>query len=485
MLTPYEPELAEKNEQLFCAAGLNIVNAIHLGLTTDVEMSAVSQEYIHQSVQRLLADPILASEIDSIFIGCSALNVLSNGFVDWVERETGKPVVTSMQALLWNLLRLSGIGDHVEGCGQLLRLSRLPENVPSVRNASDKKRMSTQPDFSDVYPSRLVDKQTKLIDRIDPIIAKDNIHYGPLSSRQMLDFERDGAIVLQKIFGTSEVNVLRQSVVDLREYYEQCKWEELDPTIGHRIIAEKEVGGGVGTKHALKSIWEIHKAPEDAPHLKDAAPMLYALVQDARLVNVARQLLGDEVYIHQSRINFQQGYGEHNPLGGTGFLWHQDFEQWHSEDGMPRMRAVSMAVLLDRNIYVNGALLIIPGTHRHLIQTEAYTAEGLTEEQARLRLKTGPMLGDHLFPDLANKYGIRYCTGEPGDVVVFDCATLHGSHTNISPWPRQNIFLVYNAVSNTLNPNGPYDKTFPLRPEYISTRDEKYMGIPITGRVAR
>lgn len=283
---------------------------------------------------------------------------------------------------------------------------------------------------------------------------------------------------MRGVFGAEEVMALRKAIVDLRDHYEALPYEEVDGQNGLKLITEKAVGGGIGRKTTLKSIWEIHKTANDSPHLRNAAPLLAALARDARLVNAARQILGEEVYIHQSRINFQQGYGESNPLGGTGFLWHQDFEQWHSDDGMPRMRALSMAVLLDRNVEANAALLVMPGTHRYFIQAEAYSEADITAEQAALRLRTGPILGDHILPGLANKFGIRYCTGDPGDVVVFDCATLHGSHTNISPWPRQNAYFVYNAVSNTLCSRG-YDLHAPKRPEHIASRSSKYMGQPL------
>jgi ectoine hydroxylase len=44
---------------------------------------------------------------------------------------------------------------------------------------------------------------------------------------------------------------------------------------------------------------------------------------------------------------------------------------------------------------------------------------------------------------------------------------MHGSNGNITPLPRANAFLVYNAVSNALgDPFGPKRP----RPEYIATR---------------
>src|SRR3546814_18361378 len=66
----------------------------------------------------------------------------------------------------------------------------------------------------------------------------------------------------------------------------------------------------------------------------------------------------DLVYIHQSRLNYKPGFK------GKEFYWHSDFETWHVEDGMPRMRALSMSVLLAENTTHNGPLMLIPGSHQ-------------------------------------------------------------------------------------------------------------------------
>ncbi|KAG0905922.1 hypothetical protein G6F65_023316 [Rhizopus arrhizus] len=58
-------------------------------------------------------------------------------------------------------------------------------------------------------------------------------------------------------------------------------------------------------------------------------------------------------------------------------------------------------------------------------------------------------------------------TAKAGSVVFFDCNTMHGSNSNISPWPRANVFMVYNSMENTLNPPK-YGLT--PRPEHIATR---------------
>ena len=40
--------------------------------------------------------------------------------IDRLEQRTGKPVITSNQALAWDALRLAGIDDPVTGFGRLL-----------------------------------------------------------------------------------------------------------------------------------------------------------------------------------------------------------------------------------------------------------------------------------------------------------------------------------------------------------------------------
>src|SRR5690625_6354074 len=81
-------------------------------------------------------------------------------------------------------------------------------------------------------------------------------------------------------------------------------------------------------------------------------------MQDPRLVNVARQILGSEVYVHQSRVNYKPGFD------GDEFYWHSDFETWQVEDGILEMRALSCSVLVPENDACNGPLMLIPGSHR-------------------------------------------------------------------------------------------------------------------------
>jgi ectoine hydroxylase len=52
-------------------------------------------------------------------------------------------------------------------------------------------------------------------------------------------------------------------------------------------------------------------------------------------------------------------------------------------------------------------------------------------------------------------------------MLMFECNLLHGSAGNISPWPRSNVFFVYNAVSN--RPTEPFAAVAP-RPAFVGER---------------
>ena len=107
--------------------------------------------------------------------------------------------------------------------------------------------------------------------------------------------------------------------------------------------------------------------------------MLARLTRDPRLVNVARQILGSEVYVHQSRANMKPGFK------GKEFYWHSDFETWHVEDGMPAMRALSCSVLLTDNNANNGPLMLVPGSHRQFISASARRPTSTTNSRSRSR----------------------------------------------------------------------------------------------------
>ncbi|MFC6438537.1 phytanoyl-CoA dioxygenase family protein, partial [Novosphingobium resinovorum] len=160
---------------------------------------------------------------------------------------------------------------------------------------------------------------------------------------------------------------------------------------------------------------------------------------------------------------------------GKAFYWHSDFETWHAEDGMPRMRALSMSVLLAENTPNNGPLMVIPGSQHVFIACVGETP--VDHYRASLRKQEYGVPDEDTLAELAHRQGIVAPTGKPGTVIVFDCNTMHGSNGNITPFPRANAFLVYNAVSNRLE--APFAAATP-RPDFIAARDVKPV-TPVSG----
>ncbi|WP_260929409.1 ectoine hydroxylase [Novosphingobium sp. 9] len=292
----------------------------------------------------------------------------------------------------------------------------------------------------DHYPTRSTDSdagEPRLLPRAEPVAHRAWQPGAPLSAEQIARFDRDGYLVLDAVLSEAEIAALQAETGRLLGDPGSLKDET--------VIAEP------GSRE-IRSIFEIHEQSE----------MMLRLAADERLAGVARYLLDDEVYLHQSRLNYKPGFR------GKAFHWHSDFETWHAEDGMPRMRALSMSVLLAENTPHNGPLMVIPGSQHVFVGCAGETPHD--HYKASLRKQEYGVPDEDTLAELAHRQGIVSLTGKPGTVIVFDCNTMHGSNGNITPFPRANAFFVYNAMSNRLE--APFAAKI-ARPDFIAARDAK------------
>lgn len=297
---------------------------------------------------------------------------------------------------------------------------------------------------TDAYPSRQ-SSEPKLILRRDPVVYSDPRPTAPLTRQQTEAYAEAGFLHLEKVFSESEVNSLLSALTEMR-----ANTRDLNPD---ELILEP------GSQD-LRSVFRVH----------GWHPLFRRLATDVRLVEIARYLLNDDVYIHQSRVNFKPGFT------GRDFYWHSDFETWHVEDGMPRMRALSMSISLGENTEFNGPLMIIPKSHQQFVACVGETPE----DHYKMSLKKQ----EYGVPDpaslaqLVEDGGLFAAKGKPGAVTIFDCNAMHGSNSNISPFPRANVFLVYNSHQNRLvRPFG----ARPPRPEFLAARNDTDVLKPQSG----
>ncbi|MDB2414802.1 ectoine hydroxylase [Rickettsiales bacterium] len=284
----------------------------------------------------------------------------------------------------------------------------------------------------DPYSSRFLDTPF-ITTRKDPVIYGDKSE-GVLSVNQLEQYEKDGFLFFENMFNEDEVNFLLDEVENLKQ---AGKVPEDD-----FIIREPE-------SNEIRSFFYIH----------EFNPIFRKLSQDPRIVNIAQQILNSQLYIHQSRVNLKPGFK------GKEFYWHSDFETWHVEDGMPRMRALSCSITLTDNNEFNGPLMVIPGSHKQYVSCVGQTPDEHYKDSLRKQEYGVPDCD--IIADFVKERGISSPKGKAGSVIFFECNLMHGSNGNITPYPRTNVFFVYNSLENKLvEPFGGMKS----RPEHIAAR---------------
>lgn len=287
--------------------------------------------------------------------------------------------------------------------------------------------------IEDAYPSR-IKPAAEFIARKDPVVYSEWTKDSPVDREQSDFYEQNGYLFLESFFADAEVNVWREELNRLWEAGRQSDAEE--------VIREPG-------SNEVRSVFAVHRDNQ----------VFSLLSQHPKLLEIVRYLLGSDVYMHQSRINFKPGFN------GKEFYWHSDFETWHVEDGMPRMRALSCSIALEDNSYFNGPLMVVPGSHRTFVTCVGETPDD--HYRSSLRRQEYGVPDPESLTELVRQGGIEAPVGRAGSILLFDCNLMHGSGSNITPMPRSNVFMVYNSIENRIVE--PFSGQKP-RPDYIAAR---------------
>ncbi|WP_110685874.1 ectoine hydroxylase [Salinicola aestuarinus] len=313
----------------------------------------------------------------------------------------------------------------------------------SVQTASP--QFSTASTKQDRYPTRLRNTPTTLWQDRQEAVVKGRHLDGPLTREQLDGFERDGFLFEPDFLKPVELDALNAELASLL-----ARPEFLD-----RDFAITEAGS-----RKIRSLFAVHQLSE----------RFARLANDARLMGRARQIVGGDVYVHQSRINYKPGFH------GKGFDWHSDFETWHAEDGMPEMHAVSASLVLTDNHHFNGPLMLIPGSQKCFVHCLGETPDD--NHKQSLKQQEFGVPSHAALRELIERNGIQAPTGAAGGLLMFDCNTLHGSNANMSPDPRSNAFFVYNRRDNACGQ--PFGAKRP-RPSFLAHQPDE-AGTPRSGQ---
>jgi ectoine hydroxylase len=200
-------------------------------------------------------------------------------------------------------------------------------------------------------------------------------------------------------------------------------------------------------------------------HQDDAVVADFVRIPD--LLGAARRLLGDDVYVHQSKINNKAAFS------GDEWEWHQDHITWLRLDGIRSPALVNVAVFLDDVTEFNGPLTLVPGSHRDgLLPGRDRTGMPSGYEDApnwvnTLTSEEEYRIDRSVIRDLIVRNGLFSARGPARSVLLFHSNVLHASMSNISPFDRKVLIFVYNGVGNV-----PEQRERP-RPEFLAARSPR------------
>ena len=246
-----------------------------------------------------------------------------------------------------------------------------------------------------------------------------------LTPEQRARFERDGYLFFPGHFSPEETKTLTDAVPEL---------------------------------YSRREAFNVREKGSDAVRTNFAAHLISEpfarLARHPRMVEPVMALFGEEVYMHQFKINGKMAFE------GDVWQWHQDYGTWLNDDLMPTERAMNVAIFLDEVTEHNGPLMFIPGSHR----------KGVVDAKHDLTTTSYPLwtVDNDLIRQLVDRAGGKHGgivspKGPAGSMILFHSCLVHASGSNLSPFNRVAVYLSLCAVSNHIRRH--------KRPEYIAHRN--------------
>jgi maleate isomerase len=119
IVTPYIEEINKREKAFMESIGFEVVYEKGLGISETIEIAKIPPATVYRLGKEALSN---ASKADLLFISCGNLRTIE--ILSALETDTGRPVISSNQALLWSALRMVGVNERLYGFGSLLERPR-------------------------------------------------------------------------------------------------------------------------------------------------------------------------------------------------------------------------------------------------------------------------------------------------------------------------------------------------------------------------
>jgi len=114
-VSPYVASVTAPMREHLARAGIETVCEGSFNVGHDPNVARITEAAVAAGIRRVTE----GQDVDAVFVSCT--NLRSFGVIDAIEAELGLPVVSSNQALLWDMLRLAHV-DGIAGPGRLFEL---------------------------------------------------------------------------------------------------------------------------------------------------------------------------------------------------------------------------------------------------------------------------------------------------------------------------------------------------------------------------
>lgn len=190
------------------------------------------------------------------------------------------------------------------------------------------------------------------------------------------------------------------------------------------VFGEQEVAQANGQFETWSRDGVFPEHPRDQQNLHLTHEFIWKFVVDARLLDMVRAIIGDDILLLGSKLRCKLPHQDEN----AAFPWHQDVAKWKIEPPL----AHSAWIAFDVNNDDNGCLYGVPGSHK-LGRIESVAGP----EQSALR-------NNYVVPDECFDAGdARPFDMGPGQIRFFDARLIHGSWPNRSSRRRCNLLVRY------------------------------------------
>lgn len=240
-------------------------------------------------------------------------------------------------------------------------------------------------------------------------------------------FERDGYVVLRGFAGAATcARIAHRMRTALDPLLGPAEYEA---DVGYPGAPRREDAGGSTPRRLLHALG------------RDAA--LRAFATSARLGDALRRLLrSGQVCVSQCHHNcVMTKFPRHSSRTG----WHQDVRYWR----FARPELVSAWLALGNETAANGALRVIPGSHR--LQLDGH------------RLDDALFLRDDLPANASLIDAAEQVELAPGDLLLFHCRLLHAAGRNETDAVKLSVVFTYHAADNLPMP-GTRSANYPSLP---------------------